>query len=118
MIKGDLDSLRPKVKEYYSSRVCLICPPRRADAWLTLKQRVPVVQDKDEYSTDLMKCIEEVEKQEKELSIEVSFYFRRPIQTLIPSQDAITADWRIVRPDRSDSTHHVPLAQVEDEAVS
>jgi hypothetical protein len=35
------------------------------------------VQDKDEYSTDLMKCIEEVEKQEKELSIEVSTSSRK-----------------------------------------
>ncbi|KAK8853328.1 thiamine pyrophosphokinase [Kwoniella newhampshirensis] len=42
MIKGDLDSLRPDVREYYESR------------------GVPVKHDSDEYSTDLMKCIVEV----------------------------------------------------------
>ncbi|OCF31577.1 thiamine pyrophosphokinase [Kwoniella heveanensis BCC8398] len=42
MIKGDLDSIRDDVRTHYSSK------------------GVPVVEDKDEYSTDLMKCIAEV----------------------------------------------------------
>ncbi|WVQ84572.1 thiamine pyrophosphokinase [Cryptococcus sp. DSM 104549] len=44
MIKGDLDSLRSDVREHYESR------------------GVPIKHDPDEYSTDLMKCIEEVPK--------------------------------------------------------
>lgn len=43
LIKGDLDSLRQDVRSYYESK------------------GVRVVQDGDEYSTDLMKCIVEVE---------------------------------------------------------
>ncbi|WVR09545.1 thiamine pyrophosphokinase [Kwoniella sp. DSM 27419] len=42
LIKGDLDSIRPEVQAYYQD------------------QGVLVVEDKDEYSTDLMKCIAEV----------------------------------------------------------
>ncbi|KAI5120207.1 hypothetical protein M0805_006313 [Coniferiporia weirii] len=39
LIKGDLDSLRPDVSEYYA------------------RLGVPIVKDGDQYSTDLMKCI-------------------------------------------------------------
>ncbi|PCH42259.1 thiamine pyrophosphokinase [Wolfiporia cocos MD-104 SS10] len=46
LIKGDLDSLRSDVREYYAS------------------QNVPVVQDNDQYSTDLMKCIHALEEHE------------------------------------------------------
>ncbi|KAL4247211.1 Thiamine pyrophosphokinase [Abortiporus biennis] len=49
LIKGDLDSLRQDVREYYSS------------------QKVDIVQDHDQDSTDLMKCIaslSEIERQE------------------------------------------------------
>ncbi|KAK1921257.1 hypothetical protein DB88DRAFT_500152 [Papiliotrema laurentii] len=46
MIKGDLDSIRADVKSYY------------------LAMGVTIIQDRDEYSTDLMKCIVEVEKEE------------------------------------------------------
>ncbi|KAI9632252.1 thiamine pyrophosphokinase, partial [Dioszegia hungarica] len=46
LIKGDLDSLRPDVRRYYADR------------------GVQVKQDKDEYSTDLMKCVTEVEERE------------------------------------------------------
>ncbi|WVO15068.1 thiamine pyrophosphokinase [Cryptococcus depauperatus] len=42
MIKGDLDSIRADVQEYYASRA------------------VPIKRDDDQDSTDLMKCIEEV----------------------------------------------------------
>nr|XP_019010453.1 thiamine pyrophosphokinase [Kwoniella pini CBS 10737]OCF49234.1 thiamine pyrophosphokinase [Kwoniella pini CBS 10737] len=42
IIKGDFDSIREDVKEYYRSK------------------GVKVIEDKDEYSTDLMKCIAEV----------------------------------------------------------
>ncbi|KAH9972800.1 thiamine pyrophosphokinase [Lactifluus volemus] len=44
IIKGDLDSLRDDVRRYYETR------------------GVPVVQDNDENSTDLMKCIESCKK--------------------------------------------------------
>jgi len=39
LIKGDLDSIRPQVREYYSSH------------------GVPIFQDDDQDSTDLMKCV-------------------------------------------------------------
>ncbi|OXM77107.1 thiamine pyrophosphokinase [Cryptococcus neoformans Bt63] len=42
LIKGDLDSLRPDVQTHYASL------------------KVPIKKDMDEYSTDLMKCIQEV----------------------------------------------------------
>ncbi|WWC95019.1 thiamine pyrophosphokinase [Kwoniella sp. B9012] len=42
IVKGDFDSIRDDVRQYYTSR------------------DVRVIQDKDEYSTDLMKCIAEV----------------------------------------------------------
>jgi len=49
LIKGDLDSLRPDVREYYASK------------------GVPVVEDEDQDSTDLMKCVAAItEKEEKE----------------------------------------------------
>ncbi|KAH8100098.1 thiamine pyrophosphokinase [Cristinia sonorae] len=56
MIKGDLDSLRSDVREYYTS------------------QGVLVVRDDDQNSTDLMKCIYElsaIEKQEGDNSYEL-----------------------------------------------
>ncbi|KIK68091.1 hypothetical protein GYMLUDRAFT_36920 [Collybiopsis luxurians FD-317 M1] len=49
LIKGDLDSIRPDVHEYYASK------------------GVPVVKDDDQDSTDLMKCVAAViEKEENE----------------------------------------------------
>ncbi|KAE9410601.1 thiamine pyrophosphokinase Thi80 [Gymnopus androsaceus JB14] len=49
LIKGDLDSLRADVHEYYAAK------------------GVPVVKDQDQYSTDLMKCVSAVtEKEENE----------------------------------------------------
>ncbi|KAI0806020.1 thiamine pyrophosphokinase Thi80 [Irpex lacteus] len=49
LIKGDLDSLRDDVKDFYTS------------------QGVTVLQDHDQYSTDLMKCVEELtQKEQKE----------------------------------------------------
>ncbi|KAL7424596.1 thiamine pyrophosphokinase [Cryptotrichosporon argae] len=47
MIKGDLDSIRPEVRAYYASR------------------GVTVKQDRDEYMTDVQKCIAEVEAVER-----------------------------------------------------
>ncbi|GJE96603.1 thiamin pyrophosphokinase [Phanerochaete sordida] len=46
LIKGDLDSLRDDVREYYAS------------------QNVSVVQDHDQYSTDLMKCVFALQEKE------------------------------------------------------
>lgn len=51
MIKGDLDSIRPEVEAYYISK------------------GVPVKRDGSEYSTDLQKCIEEVEQLEESSGI-------------------------------------------------
>ncbi|KAJ8092997.1 thiamine pyrophosphokinase [Marasmius tenuissimus] len=48
LIKGDLDSLRCDVRHYYAS------------------QGVPVVEDSDQYTTDLMKCVTAVEEKERE----------------------------------------------------
>ncbi|KAI0734209.1 thiamine pyrophosphokinase [Fomitopsis betulina] len=46
LIKGDLDSLRDDVREYYASN------------------GVPVIYDLDQYSTDLMKCIHALEERD------------------------------------------------------
>jgi thiamine pyrophosphokinase len=48
LIKGDLDSLRADVREYY------------------VTQRVPVLRDSDQDTTDLMKCIDTLEEKERE----------------------------------------------------
>ncbi|KAN0084061.1 thiamine pyrophosphokinase [Tylopilus felleus] len=47
LIKGDLDSLRGDVRDYYSAK------------------GVPVLQDLDQDTTDLMKCIETLEENER-----------------------------------------------------
>ncbi|ORX41277.1 Thiamin pyrophosphokinase [Kockovaella imperatae] len=47
MVKGDLDSLRPEVESFYASK------------------GVTIKHDSDQYSTDLMKCMEEVENIER-----------------------------------------------------
>ncbi|KAF9565226.1 thiamine pyrophosphokinase Thi80 [Agrocybe pediades] len=47
LIKGDLDSIRPEVSEYYSSR------------------GVDVIQDGDQNSTDLMKCVSALTEKER-----------------------------------------------------
>jgi len=52
LIKGDLDSLREDVREYYAS------------------QGVPVVQDHDQNSTDLMKCVLSLREREQVDGIE------------------------------------------------
>ncbi|KAI5981442.1 thiamine pyrophosphokinase Thi80 [Pisolithus marmoratus] len=47
LVKGDLDSLRADVRDYYTSK------------------GVSVVQDHDQNSTDLMKCVQSVEEKDK-----------------------------------------------------
>ncbi|TFK47390.1 thiamine pyrophosphokinase [Heliocybe sulcata] len=47
LIKGDLDSIRSDVRKYYES------------------QNVTVIEDGDQYSTDLMKCIHSIEQKEQ-----------------------------------------------------
>ncbi|KIK17628.1 hypothetical protein PISMIDRAFT_685071 [Pisolithus microcarpus 441] len=47
LIKGDLDSLRADVRDYYSSK------------------GVSVIQDHDQNSTDLMKCVQAIQEHEK-----------------------------------------------------
>ncbi|KAI6154861.1 thiamine pyrophosphokinase [Pisolithus tinctorius] len=47
LIKGDLDSLRTDVRDYYISK------------------GVPVIQDQDQNSTDLMKCVQSIRELEK-----------------------------------------------------
>ncbi|KAJ7052628.1 thiamine pyrophosphokinase Thi80 [Mycena amicta] len=48
LIKGDLDSIRPDVKDFYTIH------------------GVPIVQDPDQYSTDLMKCVAAIQVKETE----------------------------------------------------
>ncbi|KLO13474.1 thiamine pyrophosphokinase Thi80 [Schizopora paradoxa] len=50
LIKGDLDSIRPDVRDFYASK------------------GVPVVHDHDQNSTDLMKCVVEVQTREAQQS--------------------------------------------------
>lgn len=57
MIKGDLDSLRPDVRQFYASK------------------GVEIKRDPSEYSTDLQKCIEEVETVEKDTKEKYSLLF-------------------------------------------
>lgn len=54
LIKGDLDSLRSGVREYYTSK------------------NITVVEDHDQYSTDLMKCISALAEKEKAEGMEDS----------------------------------------------
>ncbi|KAF9815602.1 hypothetical protein IEO21_04462 [Rhodonia placenta] len=54
LIKGDLDSLRSDVREYYTSK------------------NITVVEDHDQYSTDLMKCISALAEREKAEGMEDS----------------------------------------------
>lgn len=65
LIKGDLDSLRSDVREYYASKV-QISGSRK----LTIKG-VAIKHDGSEYSTDLQKCIEEVETLESDKGVTV-----------------------------------------------
>ena len=53
LILGDLDSLRPDVRAFYASH------------------GVPVVQDDDQDSTDLMKCIQALKEKERRENSEV-----------------------------------------------
>jgi thiamine pyrophosphokinase len=78
LIKGDLDSLRTDVREYYASKVSSIALGSldQADS-----QGVSILHDGSEYSTDLQKCIEEIESAEKENSVEVS-RSSRPVSML------------------------------------
>ncbi|KAI0264488.1 thiamine pyrophosphokinase Thi80 [Gloeopeniophorella convolvens] len=52
LIKGDLDSLRDDVRRFYKTR------------------DVSIVRDRDEYSTDLMKCVESLQEKEKADGVE------------------------------------------------
>jgi len=53
LIKGDLDSLRGDVRQYYEAR------------------KVPVVQDGDQYSTDLEKCVRSLQEKEQSDGVDV-----------------------------------------------
>lgn len=95
LIKGDFDSLRPDVRNFYASH------------------GVAVVQDHDQDSTDLMKCFQSLEEKEREGNSKV-----RPLSDL--SQQYLTRGitairhcpfgW-ISRPTRSNDTHTLLFAQ-------
>lgn len=71
LIKGDLDSLRPDTQAYYFSKVSQSLKMRGHCDTHPMYQSVPIIQDKDEYSTDLMKCIESLAEKETLLGIKV-----------------------------------------------
>lgn len=73
LIKGDLDSLRDDVREYYSSEVrkCEYLYLHLALTLNGLYQGVPVVHDRDQDSTDLMKCIYALQDKEKAEGVQV-----------------------------------------------
>ncbi|KAI9461697.1 thiamine pyrophosphokinase [Lactarius psammicola] len=55
LLKGDLDSLRDDVRQYYEAR------------------GVPVVQDSDQYSTDLAKCIRSLQEKEQSDGVDTPY---------------------------------------------
>lgn len=84
MIKGDLDSIRPEVRAYYTTK------------------GVAIKKDPSEYSTDLMKCVEEVESLEKASGKHFSLLFfgglsGRFDQTIHTT--SILLKFRVKRPD-------------------
>lgn len=87
LIKGDLDSLRADVREFYTALVSL------ALIWSTLPAQitksVPIVKDPDQYATDLMKCMSALEEIESSTSdhvqVSVCFLTRHPNSYSEPS---------------------------------
>jgi len=55
LVKGDLDSLRADVRQYYEAR------------------GVPVVQDGDQYATDLGKCVRSLQEKEQSDGVETPY---------------------------------------------
>jgi thiamine pyrophosphokinase len=63
LIKGDLDSIRADVQEYYTSKVCSVIAH---NALIIFNfQGVPVARDGDQDSTDLMKCVASLQHKEQ-----------------------------------------------------
>jgi thiamine pyrophosphokinase len=66
LIKGDLDSLRLDVQEFYTSKVHFP-DSDTCKTILHIVQGVQLLKDEDQYSTDLMKCVDVIaEKEESE----------------------------------------------------
>lgn len=79
LIKGDLDSIRDDVRAYYTS------------------QGVPIIGDKDQDSTDLMKCVEAITEKELHDGVQV-LPAVLPISTVLISQgssSAILFSWAV-----------------------
>ena len=73
-----------------------------------------MVQDCDEYSTDLMKCIREVEREEQDVQVRGRLLRTRSFSS---SQVSSATDRRSFRAYRSDDTYPLPPAQASHNAV-
>jgi thiamine pyrophosphokinase len=90
LLKGDLDSVREDVRRYYETRVSrcsthflLLAPARawlfavcryyiiRSHVSVLFRKGVRVVRDDDQYSTDLMKCIQSLQEKEEADGVDV-----------------------------------------------
>ncbi|CAG8772814.1 475_t:CDS:1, partial [Racocetra fulgida] len=73
-IRGDLDSLRDDVRDFYISKVSkhsIYSFSKYITEQKAIDKGTEVEQDPDQNSTDFMKCIELVRRKERESSVKV-----------------------------------------------